>query len=148
MDDYDRKIISVLRADSRIPNVELAKAINLTPSATLKRVRALEERKIITGYTVRIDPGKMDCDLHVLIELFGGEKMGQIALAEKLASMPGVCDVFDVAGRSDYIIRAMFKNTQELNDLLLELADAGVTRSQTTLIMRTHKNELSPEVPE
>lgn len=148
MDGYDRKIISILRANGRISNIDLAREINLTPSATLKRVRSLEQRNIITGYTLRTDPRALEYELHVLIEIFGGEKIGSIQLAEKIADMPGVCDIYDVAGRSDYIIRAMFRNTTELNDFLSELGRAGVARCQTTLILRTHKNELSPEVQE
>jgi len=146
MDDYDRKIISILRANSRISNIDLANEIHLTPSATLKRVRSLEQRNVIAGYTLRTDPRTLGYELHVLIEIFGGEKIGSVQLAEKIAGMPGVCDIYDVAGRSDYIIRAMFKDTTALNEFLRELGEAGVSRCQTTLILRTHKNELLPEV--
>ncbi len=56
MDPLDRAIIRVLQCHGGISNQELADRVRLTPAPTLRRVRRLEERGIITGYTARV-PG-------------------------------------------------------------------------------------------
>ena len=50
IDRYDRKILQVLQQDGRISNQELADRIGLSPSPCLRRVRALEESGVISGY--------------------------------------------------------------------------------------------------
>ena len=52
---YDRQILSVLQEDGRISNQELADRIGLSPSPCLRRVRALEEAGLITGYRAHVD---------------------------------------------------------------------------------------------
>jgi Lrp/AsnC family transcriptional regulator, leucine-responsive regulatory protein len=55
LDDKDLKILEILQKDGRTTNVELARAVELTPSTTLERVRKLEERGLIRGYTAILD---------------------------------------------------------------------------------------------
>lgn len=55
-DEFDRRILSQLQADARLPNIELAERIGLSPSPCLRRVRRLEEAGIIRGYTTLVDP--------------------------------------------------------------------------------------------
>ena len=69
---------------------------------------------------------------------------GTTAIGEELANFPEICDVFDVAGNSSYIVRAVVKDTAGLNDLIIRMGKIpGVMRTQTTLIMNILKNELS-----
>jgi Lrp/AsnC family leucine-responsive transcriptional regulator len=49
-DKVDRAIVTTLQRDGRIANVDLAEAVSLSPSACLRRVKALEEAGVITGY--------------------------------------------------------------------------------------------------
>ena len=50
IDRVDRAIVSALQADGRIANVDLADQVALSPSACLRRVKALEADGIIAGY--------------------------------------------------------------------------------------------------
>jgi Lrp/AsnC family leucine-responsive transcriptional regulator len=54
-DKVDRAIVTELQRDGRIANVDLADAVGLSPSACLRRVKALEESGIIAGYHAEID---------------------------------------------------------------------------------------------
>ena len=56
MDSIDRAIISQLVGDGRLSNVELSERVRLSPSACLRRVRALEQAGVIRGYHADIDP--------------------------------------------------------------------------------------------
>lgn len=144
MDEIDRKILDCLQTNGRISNKELARRIHLVPSAALKRLRRLEQTGIIRGYTCRIDHSKIGLDMNVLISVVTSEKAGSIEIGSKLAELPDICDVFDVAGNTSYMIRAVVKDTAGLNDLIIRLGKIpGVVRTQTTLIMNMIKNELS-----
>lgn len=147
MDDIDRKILNILKLNSRISNLEIARQINLVPSATLKRLRRLEDSGIIAGYTTRIAHNNIDLSMNVLISVITNESAGVIAIGKKLADLPEICDVFDVAGNISYIVRAVVKDTENLNKLLMKMGRIpGVMRTQTTLIMNVLKNELSVEL--
>ncbi|MCB1967615.1 MAG: Lrp/AsnC family transcriptional regulator, partial [Candidatus Accumulibacter sp.] len=50
LDRYDWQILRILQHDGRISNQDLAERIGLSPSPCLRRVRALEESGLITGY--------------------------------------------------------------------------------------------------
>ena len=147
MDDTDRKILNILKGNSRISNLEIARQINLAPSAALKRLRRLEDAGIVSGYTTRVAHNKIDLSMNVLISVVTSESAGAIAIGKKLAALPEICDVFDVAGNISYIVRAVVKDTENLNNLIIKMGQIpGVMRTQTTLIMNVLKNELSVEL--
>lgn len=149
MDATDRKILNILRRHARITNLKLAQMLHLTPSAVLKRVRALEKSGCITGSSIRVDHAKIGMDLTVLIEITAGEAVGHLSMGEELAGMPEICDVYDISGHSNYIVKAVLRNTTALNELIARIGRIpGVTRTRTTLILHTLKNELSVELPE
>ena len=147
MDDTDRKILNILKGNSRISNLEIARQINLAPSAALKRLHRLEDSGIVSGYTTRVAHNKLDLSMNVLISVVTSESAGAIAIGKKLAALPEICDVFDVAGNISYIVRAVVKDTENLNNLIIKMGQIpGVMRTQTTLIMNVLKNELSVEL--
>ena len=58
IDEMDRRILSLLQQDARLPNAEIARRVGMAPSATLERLRKLEERGVIQGYECRLDARK------------------------------------------------------------------------------------------
>ena len=56
LDRIDRNILTQLQKDGRISNVELAKAVGLSPSPCLERVKRLEAQGYVTGYHATLDP--------------------------------------------------------------------------------------------
>lgn len=147
MDEFNVKILNRLRRDGRISNLKLAQAVKLAPSAVLKRVRALERSGVLAGCTTRLDHRKLGLDLTVLIDVITSENAGILNVGEKLAAFPEICDVYDVSGRTNYIVKAVVQNTDALNKLVIRLGKVpGVVRTQSTLVMNTLKNELSVEL--
>ena len=69
IDRYDRKILEVLQQDGRISNQDLAERIGLSQSPCLRRVRALEESGLITGYRALVDAKKLGLSLLALIHI-------------------------------------------------------------------------------
>ena len=67
LDRFDRQIVELLQADGRISNQALAEAVNLSPSPCLRRVRALEEAGVITGYHARVNDRALGYGLSALL---------------------------------------------------------------------------------
>ena len=72
LDRYDRHILEILQQDGRISNQDLADRIGLSPSPCLRRVRALEESGLITGYRALLDSRKLGLSLMALIHISMG----------------------------------------------------------------------------
>jgi len=69
LDRYDRQILELLQQDGRISNQDLADRIALSPSACLRRLRALEESGLIRGYRALLDARKLGLSLMALIHI-------------------------------------------------------------------------------
>src|ERR1044072_8336696 len=69
MDAIDLRILARLQHDARIPNVELARAVNLSPSPCLARVRALEAAGYIDRYVTLLDSKKLGLGVSVLVQV-------------------------------------------------------------------------------
>src|ERR1043165_6781056 len=94
LDERDAKILGILQKDGRTTNVELARAVELTPSATLERVRKLEERGLIKGYTAILDPHALGLGLVAFIFLRVDDPEDLVGRAEgaaaELAGLPSL----------------------------------------------------------
>jgi len=66
-DRYDRQILDLLQREGRISNQDLADRVNLSPSACLRRVRALEDSNLITGYRALLDARRLGFSLTALV---------------------------------------------------------------------------------
>ena len=82
IDRLDRKILSILQKNNRIPNVELAEEVGLSPPACLKRVKRLREDKVITG------------DVSIINPELAGNKMNLIVSVEMERDRPDIYSVF------------------------------------------------------
>src|ERR687897_997739 len=78
IDEMDRRILSLLQQDARLPNAEIARRVGMAPSATLERLRKLEERGVIQGYEARLDARKLGLGLTAFIYIRAQEKAGEL----------------------------------------------------------------------
>ena len=69
LDSVDRAILDLLQEDGRLANVDLADAVNLSPSACLRRVRRLEEEGFINQYVALINPSRVGMGTNVFVEI-------------------------------------------------------------------------------
>ncbi|MFY7865389.1 Lrp/AsnC family transcriptional regulator [Roseateles sp.] len=143
LDAIDRNILNELQRDGRLPNIELAQRVHLSPSACLRRVKHLEETGVIAQYVALLNPkavGKQGTS-YTIINL---ERMTTAALAafeQAVQDSPDILDCFYVAGTNDYVIRFAYKDAEELErfhtDVLMQLPE--VARSNSMLVLRTIK---------
>jgi DNA-binding Lrp family transcriptional regulator len=139
----DRQIIRALQSDGRLSNAELAEKANLSPSACHRRVRQLEDRGLIAGYAMLLDP--VACGLpgsaFVQITLHSQHQEALNAFEAAVMDVPEIQECHLIAGAGDYIVRVVFTDTPDFERIhtrtLTQLP--GVQRVQTTFVMRTVK---------
>ena len=69
LDDTDRKILALLQRDAQMTNAAIAAEVNLTAPSVFERIRKLEQRGVIQGYTVQVDPAALGRPLTAFIRL-------------------------------------------------------------------------------
>ncbi|MEV4123756.1 Lrp/AsnC family transcriptional regulator [Nocardia sp. NPDC049707] len=107
MDDVDRSILAVLEKHGRISNAELAERVGLSPSPCLRRVRRLEETRVIRGYQALIDPAAVGRSLRVFagIRLTRHSRADVVAFERAIIQLPEVVYTHHVTGNYDYLLQ-------------------------------------------
>jgi Lrp/AsnC family leucine-responsive transcriptional regulator len=150
IDEMDRRILSLLQQDARLANAEIARRVGMAPSATLERLRKLEERGVIQGYEVRLDPRKLGLGLTAFVYVRAQDKVGELDTGERLKQHPNVLEVHHIAGEDCYLVKVRSTDTEELGRMLR--ADfsqmPGVQSTRTTIVLGTLKESLRIPVPE
>lgn len=150
IDEMDRRILSLLQQDARLPNAEIARRVGMAPSATLERLRKLEERGVILGYEVRVDPRKLGLGLTAFIYVRAQDKRGELETGERLRQHPNVLEVHHIAGEDCYLVKVRATDTEDLGRLLRsEIAGMpGVSSTRTTIVLGTLKESTRIPIPD
>jgi DNA-binding Lrp family transcriptional regulator len=143
LDAIDRLILAELQADGRLSNVELAERVHLSPSACLRRVKALEDAGVIDRYVALLNAKAIGqhgtCFAIINLQTMNDRMIA--AFEQAARDEPEVLDCFYVAGSNDYLIRFSYRDAEDLErfhtQVLMRLP--GVERSNSMLVLRTVK---------
>ncbi len=107
IDQINARILRELARNARLPNLELAQRVGLSPSACLRRVQDLERRGIIRGYRAVIEPGAMGGGFtaYVAVGLSEHTKAAQLAFERAMVASPHVRECHNVTGAVEYLLR-------------------------------------------
>lgn len=144
LDNIDRQILELLQDDARVTNAEIARRIGMVPSATLDRVRKLEERGVVRGYEARLDAKALGLGLTAFVYVRATERPGEEATGKRLAELPEVQEVHHVAGEDCYLVKVRAADAESLGALLRERIGAigTVTATRTTIVLGTVKETI------
>ena len=98
IDHNDAKILTILQENARETQADIARNVGLAPSAVLERIRKLEAKGIIRGYTAQVDPSAVDLRMLAFVAVRSAEAPGDDSVARQLADFPEVLEVHHVAG--------------------------------------------------
>jgi DNA-binding Lrp family transcriptional regulator len=140
LDDTDRNIIRLLRADGRMSNAALAEAIGMSPSACLRRLRLLEHRGVIRGYTALIDAPAAR-DLVVVIVQITLERQTDEHLKrfeDAVRGCPEVRECYLMSGIADYLLRVEARDAADYERIHKDALSRmpGVARIQSSFAIR------------
>jgi len=143
LDERDRAILRELMRDGRLTNAELADRVQLSQSACLRRVRALEEGGIVAGYAMLLDPAAVGLPGAAFVSV-SLDQQGRAALdrfEREVSRHPEIIECYLLAGASDYLLRVAFRDARDFErihtDIITQLP--GVSRVQSTMTLRTVK---------
>ena len=141
IDRFDRRILEALQENGRISNQDLADRISLSPSPCLRRVRALEEAGIITGYRAMVDANALGLSLmaliHISMDQHTPERFTHFQAA--ISKIPEVMECLLITGQeADYQLKVMVKDMDDYQELLLNRITRikGVTGVHSSFVLR------------
>jgi DNA-binding Lrp family transcriptional regulator len=139
MDDVDRQLIALLRDDGRASVASLAKKLRVARGTVQNRMAKLQADGTIVGYTVRLRP---QVEAHRIRGLMTVEVEGrrQDAVVKALRGDPAVAGLHTTNGRWDLVVEIRADTLQEFDRVLVRIGQLdGITRSETNLLLTTHK---------
>lgn len=151
LDRYDKEILICLQQDGRLTNQELADRIGLSPSPCLRRVRALEDAGLITGYRALVDARKLGLTLmallHISMDKHTPERFENFE--REVAAIPEVMECLLITGQSaDYQLKVVVRDMDAYQDLLLNRVTRieGVTGVHSSFVLRRVVNNTAVPV--
>ena len=139
MDEFDRRLIALLRADSRTPAAALARALKVSRGTVQNRIDRLLRDGVIQGFTVKTRPdmeaGRVRAVMSIAIE---GERSGAVVRA--LKGFPQVAAIHTTNGRWDLIAELEVETLEAFSralDAIRELE--GIAATETSLLLATQK---------
>ena len=141
--------MELLQAGGRIAQVDIAREVGLAPSAVLERIRKLEARGVLRGYTALVDPKAVDLGLLAFIAVRSAEFAGDDGVGRDLAAIPEVLEVHHVAGDDCFLVKIRARDAEHLGDLLKTRVGRikGVRSTRTTIVLGTLKESTQLPVP-
>ena len=138
LDSTDQNLLSLLRANARISVVELAKKLKVSRATVQNRMRRLEERGIVIGYTVLIGSELKTPEVSALMSI-GVESVKEASVIEQLRGNPHVTAVHHTTGRWDLIAQIQTDSLSSFNKIVGALRlIKGVTSTETNLLLDSY----------
>ncbi len=144
MDQLDRDILRHLQQDGRLTNAELARRVSLSPTPTLRRVRALEKAGVITGYHASVSMPAVGRGFEVLVFInldLGGTNDLRV-FESALENIDGLIEAHRLYGEPDYILRIALEDNTAYERVYVEQLTGlpGVAKAWSHMIMKTVGN--------
>jgi Lrp/AsnC family leucine-responsive transcriptional regulator len=150
IDETDRKILTHLQQNARVPSSTIAKAIGMATSAVGERMRKLEERGIIEAYETRVNAEPVGLGLTAYMYVRTNEGAASSQTADSLVAIPEVQEVHIIAGEDCYLIKVRVEDTEALSNLLRNRIGqiSTVVSTRTTIVLETFKETCRLMLPE
>jgi Lrp/AsnC family transcriptional regulator, leucine-responsive regulatory protein len=147
LDAIDRKIIAALQAEGRLPIVDLADKVGLSPTPCQRRVKRLEEEGLIVRYAALVSPEAMGFGLQALVEVTledHSEKTVE-AFEAAIRARPEVAACYAVTGDMDFLLHVFATDLASFSDFALKalLRMPGVKGTRSSFIMQAIKSDLA-----
>jgi Lrp/AsnC family transcriptional regulator, leucine-responsive regulatory protein len=137
VEEIDRRILSLLAGDGRMTFTDLARQTGLSVSATHQRVRRLERRGLIRGYTAVINPADAGLPLTAFVSIKPFDPSAADDAPQRLAHLSAIEACHSVAGDENYILKVRVASPGDLENLLQEIRAAANVSTRTTIVLST-----------
>ena len=144
MDQVDYTILKILQENARTPNTEIAKQLDMVPSAILERIRKLENPErggVIQGYKAIINPESLGLHLLAFVKIKCKGANWTEECGELLNAIPNVEELHEVLGEDSYLAKVRASDMLEISRLLKDDIGSisGIQETQTIMVVKTRK---------
>ena len=147
LDDVDRRIVDVLRAEGRLPNNALAERVGVAPSTCLIRLRSLLDRGVISGFHAEVDPAWIGRPIEALIAVrIRSEHRAAIdGFFAEVSEMAPVLNAYYLAGADDFHLHVAAEDTEALRSFVTDVLSTRteVARTETNLIFAHRRGRVA-----
>jgi len=149
IDAIDGRILTILQENARTSNAEIARQVDLAPSAVFERIRKLEERGVIEGYSARVNAKAVGLPLLAFVFVRDEERPGEEITSKLIADIPEVLEVHHVAGEDCLLVKVRTTDTDALGRLLKEKLGRirTIVNTRTTIVLGTVKEGTQLPLP-
>lgn len=134
-DNLDKKIINILKKDSRCPFVEIADQLGVSEGTIRSRVRKMTEDGVIKGFTLKTSSKNVKALVEIRIDVNTDTE----DIAKELAEYEGVSEVFEVTGDQDIIAIVDVESSNRLNEIIEKVRHYdSIISTRTRLILKEH----------
>ena len=137
MEELDRRIVSLLTRDGRMSYTDLGRETGLSTSAAHQRVRRLEQRGVIRGYSAIVDHEALGLPLTAFISVKPIDPSAPDDAPERLAGIPEIEACYSVAGDENYILKVRVGTPSDLERLLADIRSRANVSTRTTVVLST-----------
>ncbi|VAW39457.1 hypothetical protein MNBD_DELTA03-1874 [hydrothermal vent metagenome] len=149
LDQIDMAIITHLQEDATISNTELAKRIDLSPSACLGRCKRLKQSGVIRQFAAIVDERKVGLEVttYVFVSLSPHNRMTTEAFLKSIRRIPNVMECHNISGIHDYLLKIISPSINAYRNFVIDtlIEVPGVGKVETSVVLSTEK--LSYQLP-
>ena len=141
IDKVDLQILNILQEDCHLSFRKLADKMHITGVMAATRIKNLEEKGILKGYTAILDPVKLGFDLTAVI--FVQTEGGYLKdLENELSQMANVIAIYEITGDFDVVAVVKLKDRDSLNSLLKNLlVTPHIKKTMTDITLNVVKED-------
>ncbi|MFY9177157.1 MAG: Lrp/AsnC family transcriptional regulator [Caldicoprobacterales bacterium] len=146
LDKIDKKILLLLEQDASISNLELSKAVGLSPSACLARTKNLIEKGVIRRFTTLLDEKKLGFEItaFITINLAPYNQKNIEIFISRVKELPYILECYTLMGSKDYLLKAVAPNIEVYKKNVIDalVSIPGISSMETSIVVSTEKREL------
>jgi len=140
IDDIDVRILTLLQQDGRIKRNRIADEVGLSVPSVSERMRKLEERGVIEGYTALVDAKRIGLDITAFIRVTVDGSENYARVVTEAAAVPEILEVHSITGEGSHILKVRTRDTTSLEKLLSRIQSwTGVRGTSTSIVLSSFK---------
>ncbi len=142
IDDIDRKILSVLMHNAKLPYTEVAKEVHVSGGTVHVRMKKMEDMGIIKGFQLVIDPTKLGYDITAYLGIYLEKSSYYEEVIKALQAIPEMVSAHYTTGNYSIFARIICRDTKHLLEILHNKVQkiSGIQRTETFISLEENIN--------
>jgi Lrp/AsnC family leucine-responsive transcriptional regulator len=143
LDSKDRRILSLVQRDAKLPQAEIARRVGLSAAAVNERLRKLENAGVIRRYVAVVDPAAAGATVTAFVEVFIEHPRFESAFIARAQALDEVQEIHHITGEFSLLLKIRVAGMEALRQLLIHHFNAieGVRQTRTVIVLSTSKEE-------